>query len=441
MLASLLITATSTCLSTPDAVDDARRHLAGGDAVEAVALLDEALAVVEGLEQQTPIRLALADAHLALDAPSDAAAVLEPLTDVRDYDVQHTLGRVMRYWGDWATAQGKTSDLDFYYGEARSYLATAVLLAPPGEVDALVDALQLDLYGYGEYASVLSEAEDALRKSPKNGELLLLAGTARLYALHALKAEHGDDPSLSELKAQTVLGEKAAVELERAAKLLGDERAEPHSQLAWLYETTGAAKGAVAAAVKAVETLGNAAPFDTLYRLARRYAVEGESDAAATALLAMAEKAPEELTAWIESEDDVTAVATNLETAAFRVASRGDYSRAKKVYHAILESNPKNAAIWNNYALMCRDTRDYDESYRAYAAAVAIDDSDPRTLNDTALVLHYHLDRRDEAKVLYEKAVTTAEEQLGALGLSSERKAYLREALRDAKNNLSRLRR
>lgn len=440
MLAALLIASAALAPCGADAVDDARALLADGDAPAAVELLDAALAEEPDGDDARRLRLALADAHLAVDDPAAAAAALEPHSREDRHDVQHALGRVMHYWGDFEAAHGRTSDLGFYYGEARSRLEQAAELAPDGDTAALVDALELRLYAYGESAEVLADVEEALADHPDDGELRLLAGTARLYELHAKAREHGEAPSAAERAEQDDLAEAAERDLERADAALDDDRTEPHSQLAWLHETRGNARAAVAEAAEVTELLGDDATFDTLYRLARRYAVEGELDASAAALSTITQTAPEALTAWVESEDDVTAVATSLGTAAFEIAKRRDYARAKPVYRALLAAGPANAGMWNDYALMCRDTRDYAESYRAYAAAVAIDDSDPRLLNDTALVLDYHLDRDDEARPLYERAIDLAESELKQLGLSSERKAYLREALRDAKNNLARLR-
>lgn len=439
MLAALLIALVAR-LDVDDVVAEARAQLDAGEAEAAAARLELALVDADDIDVRRALSLALVDAHLALDDPTSAAAAIDAFETEERFDVQHALGRVMHYWGDLEAAQGRTSDLDFFYGEARSRFARAIDLAPRGDASALVDALQLELYAYGESADVLKRAEAGLRTYRGDAELHLLAGTARLYELHALEQKHGDTPSRREREQQERMIDEARDDLRRAERALGDERAEPHAQLAWLYEKTGDAQEAVDAAVKAAEVLGDAAPFDTLYRLARRYAIEDELDASATALVAMAEADPDELTAWIESEDDVTAVVASLGRAAFKLTSRRSYATAKTVYRALLEAGPKTASMWNDYALMCRDTRDYAESYRAYAAALAIDDTDPRTLNDTALVLDYHLNRDDEARPLYEKAIRLAEEELKQLGLTTERKAYLRLALRDAKNNLARLR-
>ncbi|MHC4845258.1 MAG: hypothetical protein ACYTCU_03755 [Planctomycetota bacterium] len=53
----------------------------------------------------------------------------------------------------------------------------------------------------------------------------------------------------------------------------------------------------------------------------------------------------------------------------------------------------ENPEWWNNHAFFCRETGEYETSYASYQQCIAITPDNPRWVNDTGLILLYHLDR------------------------------------------------
>jgi tetratricopeptide (TPR) repeat protein len=98
---------------------------------------------------------------------------------------------------------------------------------------------------------------------------------------------------------------------------------------------------------------------------------------------------------------------------------------------------PGNAANWNNQAFFAREAGKYEESYLAYRRALQLDPTNARYLNDTALILLYHLDRDlDRAQRWLEQAI-----ELGAAGRDDDERATGKRkedesALIDAYGNL-----
>ena len=118
---------------------------------------------------------------------------------------------------------------------------------------------------------------------------------------------------------------------------------------------------------------------------------------------------------------------------------------------------PKVSRHWNNLGLFLRDHADelrarQDEAdreairdlcnraYNAYQQALALEPENPNYLNDTALMLQYYL-RRDlsRATSMYRKAIRCAEELLAREDLPDDRRAVVEIALRDARDNSSKL--
>ncbi len=78
----------------------------------------------------------------------------------------------------------------------------------------------------------------------------------------------------------------------------------------------------------------------------------------------------------------------------------------------------------------------YERSLAAYEQALALDPENPAFLNDTAVVLHYNLQREyDRALAMYAKAAERAQALLDGGGLEAEIEELFRIALRDARNN------
>ncbi|HLQ39134.1 MAG TPA: hypothetical protein VK348_15095, partial [Planctomycetota bacterium] len=82
----------------------------------------------------------------------------------------------------------------------------------------------------------------------------------------------------------------------------------------------------------------------------------------------------------------------------------------------------------------------WERSYRYYEAAARLSPDDPRILNDTGLMLIYHLNRDlDRAKALFEQAIKVGQPQLDALPKDSDQdtRNFLEEAIGDAWQNLA----
>lgn len=76
-----------------------------------------------------------------------------------------------------------------------------------------------------------------------------------------------------------------------------------------------------------------------------------------------------------------------------RLYESGELEKARELYRQACTIAPARADFWNNYGLICRDGGHYEESYRAYLRALELAPDDARTINDTYLILLYHLNR------------------------------------------------
>ena len=119
---------------------------------------------------------------------------------------------------------------------------------------------------------------------------------------------------------------------------------------------------------------------------------------------------------------------------------KGDADAARELFRITAEALFDSASDWNNYAFLCRETGKYEESYAAYQQALEVDEGNPSLLNDAALILHYHLHRDlDLAAEMYERAIEEGARVLEDEESDSYAKDSAKVALRDAKNNLRRL--
>jgi len=98
---------------------------------------------------------------------------------------------------------------------------------------------------------------------------------------------------------------------------------------------------------------------------------------------------------------------------------------------------PKNAANWNNWGLMARDCAKYEESYLAYRRSIDLEPTNAGYLNDTALILLYHLGRDfDRAELWLTQAIECAEAGMQKDGRATASKKADETALGDAYGNL-----
>lgn len=421
MLTALLLSA--ALLPRVD-LGPARQAMADGRYSDAESIL---IPLLETPEDEAA-RLLLAEARVATGRGLAALDVLDPLLDRDDASVQLAVGRSFLAAGDELSAGGASpDDVSYYFDMALESLGQSASL---GNRDAALDAGYLALYDFADTARARSLVDEALKQHPDDGEIALLSGCVLVYEYSA--AKQGDE------NAPGGLWKKAVAELERASKLLGDTRGEPAYQLAWLYEDKGRAEDAVDAAI----THHDLTPGDDmglLFHLALRYAGERDYGAASRAIDAMVSRDREGYLALIRAQDDPRATALTLSWAASDAAGKGRFERALELLDPLATLDPQDTDFWNNLGFFNREVGRYEESYAAYEKAVALDDGSPRLLNDTALILQYHLHRDlDHARALYEQAIAKAQAALDA-GAKGDDAAELRSALTDARNNLARL--
>ncbi|MGQ0554033.1 MAG: hypothetical protein ACT4PU_12545 [Planctomycetota bacterium] len=417
-------------------VEAARKLLAAGDRAAARKLLTTA--VEKGGEGERAARLLLAEAQVADGDPGDALETLQPLVDAQDYEGVLAAGQAFKSWSELlARSPRKREDAQFYLEQAQAHFEQAAALAPAGDSRAAVEAGFLEIYQLQDWQAAERRADELLKAAPRDGLALLLRGCARVYA--SVEAAQESEADGATARAQAI------ADLVDADEVL-KTRIEPWAQLIWLYETDGQAQKAVNAAIQILDRTPGG-DLSTLYRLARRYAAERRFDAAGNAVVEMARRDAAQLTQLLRAEQLITPAAQDLAWSIGPAieglggvpnpARLAPYIAALK---AICAAEPRSADVYNNYALLCRDARLYEDSYRAYEQALALSPEDPRLLNDTALVLHYYLHRDYErAAELYELAVEKADEQLKNKDLTAAAKADLELARKDAAGNLQKL--
>ncbi len=129
--------------------------------------------------------------------------------------------------------------------------------------------------------------------------------------------------------------------------------------------------------------------------------------------------------------------------------------KAVMIYKKALEYVPQESTWGNNMGLFARDLgtffwgrgkkeeakKLFELSLWGYEKALAVEPDNPRLLNDTALILVYHLKRDlDRAEKLLKKAVREGTAQMKALGTKDPgKKQFLDEAVGDAWQNLGKL--
>ncbi len=131
-------------------------------------------------------------------------------------------------------------------------------------------------------------------------------------------------------------------------------------------------------------------------------------------------------------------IITFLAARAFK-ASRPVQSCALNHVLALVENS---AETWNNYAFLCREVGDHQASLAAYERALELEPDSPQILNDTAVILQYHLTTPENlarAKAMYERAVAVAQKDLSSGQLDAAAKARTEQALKDAQANLAKM--
>jgi len=125
-----------------------------------------------------------------------------------------------------------------------------------------------------------------------------------------------------------------------------------------------------------------------------------------------------------------------------RLYEAGDLAQARELYRQACTIAPERSDFWNNYGLLCRDTGQFEESFRAYRRGMALSPDDPRIVNDCALILQYHLHRDlDLAERWYIEAEDLSRARLEAARRDGDEGAIgeQRLVLGDVLTNLARL--
>ncbi len=118
------------------------------------------------------------------------------------------------------------------------------------------------------------------------------------------------------------------------------------------------------------------------------------------------------------------------------------------------ETVPSEPRHWNNLGLFLRDEGDrleqsaepepepavladlYERAFAAYERALALAPEDPQILNDTAVMLHYYLDRDlERALEMYARAKALARARLEVPDLPPQERARFETALADSTDN------
>jgi tetratricopeptide (TPR) repeat protein len=427
MLTALLLTV--ALLPAPDKLADAREHLAAGRSAEAAALLATMLTAGEGDARE--VRLLLADAQLAGGAPDRALETLEPVALDGDAPALRKMGEAFRANGDRLTALGgqRAGDAGYMYEQAADFLGRA---GDAGDAAAGAQAGLIELYTLGLADAARARAERLLKRNAGDGEALLLRGSVGVNASWDA-AQSGDSDKAKALRAEAIK------DIEAADKALGGKRPEPAFQLAWLHEQDDAPEKAVKAAADWCDRLPQK-DFSRLYQLARRYAAERRYAPAAEALLQMVRRDAALLTAWVKQETAITQVAVELGWSAGSLYQSRP-QQAKDVWSALCAAEPRDADIFNNLGLVARDLGAFEESWRAYEKALALQPDNANLLNDGAVILHYYLHRDyDKCQEMYERAIeiaTAALEQPDSL--TPEQKAAAEKAKTEATDNMANL--
>jgi tetratricopeptide (TPR) repeat protein len=138
-----------------------------------------------------------------------------------------------------------------------------------------------------------------------------------------------------------------------------------------------------------------------------------------------------------------------------KFANAATNRRAAMLSRMIAEADPNAGWNWNNLGMFLRDQADamtysgshlatdseilalHEKSYAAYLRSIELLPDDPGIVNDTAVLLHYYLERDlDKATSMYQRATQLAEKALLQEELGAWEKERLETALRDSIENL-----
>jgi cytochrome c-type biogenesis protein CcmH/NrfG len=406
---------------------------------------------------------------------ADRAAALKP----NSADAALMLGRVaLAQYSALASDAEQKAAADKHWDAARAALTRAIELASDASSSTGSSAstgasnTSASTATTGATASTIS-----VRTPPTDPALRTLAAKAHVDLGHALKWKDKVDDAAREYAAamacdpsivnyQQILGalgkESFASALEAGAKAFKESAAPNAKSDAGLLWWLGWSRFDKQEFAKADEAFSEAVQKEPSYvnswyyiALARYH--QQDYDGAIGALRRYSDESGPDLVASIASNADA-----NLRMLDFLV---GYCAKKQRNFEAAFLSEvqavaaPDNADYWNNAGLFYRDAGAevraqgnpdehdramsyFEKAYSAYTHALEISPDNPSLLNDTAVMLHYYLDRdADKAKSMYKKAAERAEAELKRTDLKPDQRELYQTALRDSKNNLAKLER
>lgn len=139
--------------------------------------------------------------------------------------------------------------------------------------------------------------------------------------------------------------------------------------------------------------------------------------------------------------DRRAAVAAIVQFLADRAFAQQRVAASRDLNH-VIACLKDSADAWNNHAFLCRETGRFEDALSSYHHALEKEPDSPQLLNDTAVILQYHLvtpENTSKARGMYERAIQLADKQLldaRIVGAARQRAAKAKE---DAQANLKAL--
>jgi len=134
-------------------------------------------------------------------------------------------------------------------------------------------------------------------------------------------------------------------------------------------------------------------------------------------------------------------VASQLQFLADRAYQKDRRAAARDLNH-VLALLVDTADAWNNRALLCRETGQFEAALDAYRRALEIEPDSPQLLNDYGVVLQYHLPTPANlvrARELYERAIQRADALLQDPATQAANRERAQKAREHARMNLAEL--
>jgi tetratricopeptide (TPR) repeat protein len=133
-------------------------------------------------------------------------------------------------------------------------------------------------------------------------------------------------------------------------------------------------------------------------------------------------------------------LSASLQFLARQARSKARNDEARELLALAVEFEAENAAVWNDYAFLCRETGKADKAWEAYSKTIELAPDNPRYLNDAALVLQDYL-KKDfaRARQIYQRAIAAADVILADTTKPQVVRDAAADARKDASANLARL--